>query len=167
MNETMNSKQLFHALYCNDVTNNVFDGVYASDQLENIIFKPKLVIANTQPSQMNGEHWIAFYFDGNCVDVFDSLALELKMYISGGNDLDQFIKRYASLAHSPNIRVQPRETDICGEMCLYFAYFRTLGYSLQFILQKMCDVDRVLDFVEKQFTLTSKECLFAQSCLNN
>jgi len=39
-----------------------FDGVYSSDTLPD---NPKLLVANTQPSDQDGEHWISIYVDRN------------------------------------------------------------------------------------------------------
>jgi len=37
-----------------------FDGVFSSDSLPP---KPRLLVCNTDPSHMPGEHWIAIYVD--------------------------------------------------------------------------------------------------------
>lgn len=164
----MNSKQLFHALYHNKITNPFFDGIFASDQLENIVLKPRLLIANTQPAHLSGEHWIAFFFEGNQVDVFDSLGKELLSYPSARFDMLNFVKRFASVCKSPKYRTQPPNSNICGQMCLYFAYYRTLGYSLDMILEKMQNIQMVLRFIRKQFKITdSKNGIFVQCSEQN
>ena len=58
----MNSKQIFHALHCNKITNEFFDGVYSADRLEEIVLRPQLVVANTDPSWKKDQHWVLFLF---------------------------------------------------------------------------------------------------------
>ena len=163
----MNSKQLFNALDSNEITRSFFDGIYACDQLDDIIIRPQLIIANTQPSNMSGEHWVAFFFESNTVDVFDSLGRDLTDYLFAENHLKDFVHRYSSFMRALKTRIQPVNSDICGEMCLYFAYFRCLGYSLEFIFDKMKDVEHVLNFIERMFMPTAnteEKCTFAQYC---
>lgn len=164
----MNSKQLFEALDSNQITTSFFDGVYASDQVNDIIIRPQLIIVNTQPSDMPGEHWLAFFFQGNVVDVFDSLGRDLTSYAHASNDLLNFVRRHAFIMNGLKSRTQPPNSDICGQMCLYFAYFRCLGYSLDFIADRMKNIQNVLYFIEKNFqqiTITNQQCTFAQGCL--
>ena len=50
-----------------------FDGVFACDRLPT---KPRLMVCNTDPSDMPGEHWIAIYVDddGRYGEYFDPLG---------------------------------------------------------------------------------------------
>ena len=50
-----------------------FDGVFSSDHLPT---KPRLLVSNTDPSDMPGEHWVAIYVDddGRYGEYFDSLG---------------------------------------------------------------------------------------------
>ena len=76
----MNTKQLWHALCLNPVTNQYFDGIYSADTLKEIREKPDLIICNTDPSNKPGEHWVLFFFSDNGVDFFDSLGRDIKYY---------------------------------------------------------------------------------------
>lgn len=162
----MNSKQLFEALSSNKVTSSFFDGIYACDQLDDIVIRPQLIIANTQPSNMSGEHWLGFFFESNTVDVFDSLGRNLTSYSHAENLLMDFVRRYSFFMRGLKSRIQPINSDICGEMCLYFSYFRSLGYSLEFIVDKMKDVNNVLQFIENTFNqdILKEKCTFSQHC---
>ena len=148
----MNSKQLFHALYCNQVTENCFDGIYARDQLESIIIRPRLIIVNTHPSNLKGEHWLLFFFRGQVVEFFDSLGKDVREY---GSDICEFIYRYSTEVVSSKIQVQPPKTDLCGQLCLFYAYKCCQGYEMENILNSMHDIENVLRFVCKQFILCS------------
>lgn len=159
----MNTKQLYFALYSNKFTNPYFDGIYSSDNLEDIILRPKLIIVNTSPSNEKGSHWISFWFNSNEIDIFDSLGeINFQTY---PNDIVNFIKRYSNNINFCKKAVQPKNTDICGELCLYFAFFKCLGYSLQTITKRMSDLKGVVSFVQKVFDIcVSHSCHFLQSC---
>lgn len=164
----MNSKQLYYALISNEVTEPYFEGVFASDQLEDIVLRPKLIIANTEPSTMKGEHWIAFFTNGETVDVFDSLGKKLSSY-QFGSDLSDFTKKFAKNVNIVSTRLQPSNSNICGNLCLYFAYWRCLGESLESIVAtiRQTEKNKILKFVENKFILTEKNpgCSFVQcSC---
>lgn len=149
----MNSKQLFYALFTNHVTQPYFDGVYPADQLEEIIMKPQLVIANASPSSSGGKHWLLFFFEGNTVDFFDSTGRDLNTY---GDEFVDFVRRYAETYNHFDAPVQPSNTDICGELCLYFAYMKCLGFDFETIIKSMNDTQVLLKFVGERFRICEK-----------
>ena len=157
----MNSKQVYHALFKNPVTFPFFDGVYPIDQLEEIIMKPQLVIVNTDPSNSKGEHWVAIFFEGNSVNFFDSFGQKVSSY---GEEIVNFIDRYSNINQciSSTKRVQPLHTDICGELCLYFAYLKCLGFDLNTIIKSLSDVEKALKFVDNHYHIC-KKCSDLQS----
>ena len=153
----MNSKELFHALFCNPVTEPFFDGIYARDQLESIIIKPRLVIVNTDPSYSKGEHWLLFFFRGQVVNFFDSLGRDVSEYHA---DIWHFVYRYSSQIVSAKIRIQPPKSDLCGQLCLYYAFKCCQGYEMKDVLDSMENIPALLCFVEKQFIVctANKNC---------
>ena len=161
----MNTKQIFFALHKCKITEKYFDGVYASDLLKEIIERPVLVIFNSQSSSFSGKHWLAafFYEDDKC-DFFDSFAKNIKIY---NKDIQNFVKRYSSTVYQLNEPVQPEETNICGELCLYFAYHRCLGIELNEIVKNMKSMYHVLEFVLKKFVICPKYNCCGQSCSSN
>ena len=145
----MNTKQIWHALSTNPITDSDFDGVFSSDLLEDIVVKPKLIICNTDPSYKEGKHWVLFYFDKSTVEFYDSLGKSIKDY----NSFVKFGKKYAIDFMESNCRTQPKNTAICGELCLYYSYYRCNGYNMEFILNKMQNVNEVVEFVNKKFNI--------------
>lgn len=160
----MNSKQLFFALYKNKLTEPFFDGLYARDQLENIIIKPQLVIANTDPSTAPGEHWVLFFFRGTSVDFFDSLGRNIEAY---HEDIRNFIDRYSSEVNYLSHRIQPLNSNMCGHFCLYYALKCCQGYDMSSILSSIESPQQVLSFVSKHFILCNSTSCYLQHAIQS
>ena len=59
----MNTSQIKYALEQDPLTRKIFRGVFPSDKLPQTIEKyPCGSVANTDPSNKPGTHWVAFYF---------------------------------------------------------------------------------------------------------
>lgn len=160
----MNTKQIFHALFCNRITEPFFDGVFAADQLEDIALKPQLVVANTHPSTKPGEHWVVFFFHGTTCEYFDSSGNSPTDY-NCWKEFCDFIVRFSEKVTVTSRRVQPYNTDICGQLCLFYAYQRCAGYSMSEILEQMENIAQVLKFVEKKLYITKNhKSKFLQKC---
>ena len=130
MDQGLNSFQLKHALTQNSVTKTFFDGIYPSDYLHALEKDTQLIIVNTDPSTEPGEHWLLFYIDGKNVEMFDSLGRNPDFY---SKDIVQFIERFDHVKYVTQ-RVQPLDSSLCGHYCLYYAYFRCLGKTMESIL---------------------------------
>ena len=63
----MDSQQLRDVMKIDRIGNKYFRGVFASDELkkQTVTKFPSGYIANTDPSQKPGVHWVSFYFDEN------------------------------------------------------------------------------------------------------
>lgn len=159
----MNTKQLWNALMNNSVTESYFDGVFPSDMIKDITVKPQLIICNTDPSTKKGEHWILFFFTDNCVEFYDSLGKDLKYY---GLHFIKFVNTYVTHYKQSKIRTQPFNTSFCGEYCLYYAYLRCKGYDMDYIINNMTSVSKVLNLVKNKFCICkNSKCLLLQDCI--
>ena len=88
-----------------------FRGVYAADQLPDEI-KRGLYIANTDPSDKGGEHWVLFYkSEDGTIEFFDTFGRKPKLRWDGEWKYNTRI-------------VQSPLSDACGYHVLYFAYLR-------------------------------------------
>ena len=160
----MNTKQLWTALTLNAHTNSCFDGIYSSDTLKEIKYKPKLIICNTDPSNKPGKHWVLFYFEGNTVDFYDSLGKELSYY---GDDFINFVKRFGSEYNQCTQRTQPVNSSLCGIYCLYYAYGKAHSYGMDKIVNSMITPKHVVDFVKRKFYICPEyNCLLLQKCVD-
>ena len=139
----MNTKQIWQALTSNSQTEPYFDGVFPIDQLKEIKTKPELIICNTDPSNKPGRHWVLFFFYNDTVDFFDSLGNSMEYY----DDDDKFVnfaKKFCSKFQMSLVRTQPKNTSLCGQYCLYFAYKRCNGENMDDIIKSMVSPDHVL-----------------------
>lgn len=158
----MNTKQLWNALTHNPVTNIYFDGIFSIDTLKNIHETPELIICNTDPSDKPGEHWVLFFFHQNSVDFFDSLGRDITYY--GSLFLD-FVKNFADDCKQSLRRTQPLNSDLCGHYCLYYAYAKCHGNSMEKIIDSMISPKYVIDVVKKNFYICpSYNCPLLQNC---
>ena len=158
----MNTKQLWTALTLNEVTNNYFDGVFSIDTLADIKEKPQLIISNTQGSHFPGEHWVLFFFENNCVDFFDSLGRDISYY---GPEFIAFIKNFTNNFKQCLGRTQPIKSSLCGHYCLYYAYAKCTGYSMEEILNTISP-NIVTQFVNTNFYVcNSYDCPLLQKCV--
>ena len=132
----LNSLQLWEALSQNTSTQHFFDGVYALDQLKNIKSKPKLVLGNTDPQHKPGKHWLLFFFneDGTTMDFFDSLGKPPQDYPRA---IPDFIQKWSSEVYYIPNRIQPVGSALCGHYCLYYAYSKSIGESMEDIMSHM------------------------------
>ena len=141
----MNGLQLWHALSMNASTRPSFDGVFASDTLRTLQHQPKLIICNTDPSYKPGEHWLLFYVtDNGTVEMFDSLGKDITDY---SQDIVHFTERFGQVSKVLTQRVQPLNSALCGQYCLYFAYLRCKGLSMESIATDMPSATFIQSYV--------------------
>lgn len=131
----LNSLQLWEALNKNHVTRDYSDGVFPLDHLHHLHSKPRLVIVNTDPEKDPGKHWLLFFYNpDDSVDFFDSLGKSPFSYPRGIVD---FMKKWAHQVQFTTDRVQPLGSALCGHYCLYYAYSKCTGQSMEQILGEM------------------------------
>lgn len=158
----MNTKQIWQALTSNTKTEPYFDGVFAIDELRKIKEKPELIICNTDPSNKPGQHWVLFFFYDDTVDFFDSLGKDMEYY---GDEFVNFAKRFSSKFQVSAVRTQPKNTSICGQYCLYFAYKRCMGDNMETIIKSMVSPEYIIRFVNSKFTFCdNNKCILFQTC---
>ena len=146
----------------NLVTNKYFDGIYSSDTLKEIKERPDLIICNTDPSNKPGEHWVLFFFNQNSVDFFDSLGRDIKYY---GSVFLDFIANFDTNYKQCLKRTQPVKSYLCGQYCLYYAYAKCNGFSMEEIIQNRPDYEYVVNFVNRNYYICPKyEWSLIQCC---
>ena len=100
--------------------------------------KPALFIVNTDTSDKPGSHWIVvFVKDCKISEYFDPLGKSPDGYFS--NYLSEQSKSYSYNTK----RCQNYGTNICGQYCLFYCYFRARGYSMEDIVKMFDENDLV------------------------
>lgn len=128
----MFTSQISKALRSDVYARRYFDGVFPCDQLPiQLPLYPSTVIANTDPVNAPGKHWIAFYFNENKhLDYFDSYGLSPETYPG----LSEFASMNSSTVSFNDRQLQGNLSDVCGQYCIAFIVMRARGHSLKYIM---------------------------------
>ena len=121
-------------------------GCFPSDKLPTAHSRiPFGLVANTQPSTKEGEHWVALWVgEDGYGEYFDSYAQPpLKTFA-------QFLNEKALRGWDPVLEepVQTLFSTVCGQHCIYYLYRKCRGDRYE----PISDTD-VNDFVEQKFAL--------------
>ena len=86
-----------------------------------------LAIVNCCNRYYRGEHWLALYQDGNdTLEIFDSFGLNPDIY--------NIVLPQAEVVTYSSKQLQSINSNVCGQYCLYFCYYRARGYALGHIV---------------------------------
>lgn len=125
---SMDTEELTSIFRADPFVSPTFQGVFPSDQLPGKIRFPCSIVANTDPADRPGEHWVAYYFDkmGNA-EYFDSYG-----FAPFGN-LEAFFKKHGKNHKYNNLSLQG-ESDSCGHYCVIYLARRNRGSSIKQIV---------------------------------
>ncbi len=123
---------------------------------------PCCCIANTDNSSEKGEHWVAFWFESpESCEFFDSYGFPPSTY------------NFTHNCNSTNTKsIQSFGSNVCGEYCLYYLYFKSHGQSLFHILSSFdshtpdWNDHQVRRFVNKFFHVYPSSVQFSQCCIS-
>ena len=146
----LNTIQLRNALLENEITKPFFSGIFPMDQLKNISAPPKLILVNTDPSYLPGKHWLLFFRTKDRMEMFDSLGQELHEMNPA---VQTFAHRFNEYVKYVSQRVQPLNTALCGHYCLYYAYLRCKGDSMNEIVSRMPNPNWIAEYVPLLFDI--------------
>ena len=111
----------------------LFAGVFACDRLPTVTTFPATLIANTDPSNEPGEHWVAIHLrDGRraeyfCPFGFPPLVPELQLFLS----------RYGSAGLLYNqCTMQDVVSTLCGDYCICFVSCVARGQDLSHFVSR-------------------------------
>ena len=154
----MNNLQISQALDADDVTKQIFVGVYAADTLP-IKEYPGAYICNTDTSSEPGRHWIAFFSPTvGVLESFDSFGRHPGTYSSHIRD---WIKK-DELKYSQSV-FQTTDSVVCGNYCILFILLRAHHISYDNIVSILTNNKTINDqfvhkFVNKYFNVKTKLC---------
>ena len=134
----MNNFEIAEVLMKLEVTADRFMGVYSSDNLPERIESGGCLIANTDPSSASGRHWISMFKrqrrEDSTVEYFDPLGKRPAQ----GAMTDYF--RDKSYVYNCK-QLQSNDSESCGLFCIFFLYYRCLGYSMNSIVDDLLTDD--------------------------
>ena len=121
----MNTAQLHQYMMKDPIISLMYGGTLAKNQLPPHPLKtPKIYIVNQQNSHQPGNHWIVLWIDVTS-EYFDSLGKEPPIEF----------RQWLSLKETPFMfnskRLQDINSDLCGQYCLMYSYFRSRGVTFQ------------------------------------
>ena len=121
----MDTKQLLSVLKRN-VTE--FLGVFPSDKLPVSKVKPFYFVANTDPSNKPGTHWVAVFVNADgTAEYFDSYGLKPNVA-----SIASFLRQYKKCKFNTK-RIQGMFSSVCGHYCVYYVIHRSKGIEMDII----------------------------------
>lgn len=121
-----------------------FRGVYAADEVPidnsntNAVDDasvPWCCVANTDPHDKPGEHWVAFVFDvrNNCYEYFDPYGMPLATYPALHARIHAITASMRQCHDPVATHIQPPLSTTCGHFCIYFLCQRSVSSYPQII----------------------------------
>ena len=93
---------------------------------------------------------------------FDSLGRDIKYY---GSIFLDFIANFVTNYEQSLQRTQPLKSDLCGQYCLYYAFAKCNGLSMDKIIYNIPNYKDVVNFVNRLFYICLKyNCSLVQCC---
>ena len=106
----------------------VHENVYASDQIPSTrIPLPASVIVNLDKSSQPGSHWISIYIDvQEKAEYFDSYG-----FPPVRQEFITFMRKNSKIWTYNSTALQDYYSDVCGQYCAVYLYFKTRHYTLK------------------------------------
>ena len=124
----MNELEIATYLSSDSFTSKYFKGVLAYDQLSVSGQNEGLYVVNTDDSFGDGKHWVCVFLS-DINEYFDSLGKP-----------PTEVKPFLENMHKPYVystqRLQSETSDVCGDYCILYAYFRCRGYKLDYFMNQ-------------------------------
>jgi hypothetical protein len=157
----MNTVQIAHALEQDPVTSRTFCGVFPINKLPQTLIKyPCCFVANTDPSDKPGTHWVAFYFPTEEKgEFFDIYGQPPSFYRDSFGD---FLNKHSYEWKFNTYKLQSAWSNVCGQYCIFYLSHRARGLSMSKIAQlfndnTMLNDAKVSQFVKNRFKVLSKQ----------
>ena len=122
--------ELWQAALQDPILAPVMQGVFPRDKLPIVNKYPSGLIANTDPHDQPGTHWVAMYFISPWEsEFFDSYGFPPDTY-----GMDGYIER--DVTRYNNKPFQGLTSDTCGDYCLFYLFHRARNVDMDAIQAK-------------------------------
>ena len=141
----MNTRQISSCIRADPCMRQHCLGCFAKDQLPTSNKLPFGLVANTEGSTKDGEHWIAIWVDADGRgEYFDSYAQPALP------SFQTYLDKNApnGWKNAANKQIQAFLSTVCGQHCIYYLYHKTRGRP--FVI---ADDESVNAFVHRKFAL--------------
>ena len=128
----MKSTQIMEYMLQDPFICSYFGGVLASDQIPLTKVKKSLCVVNTDASHLPGKHWVVVWYD-KVPEHFDPLGTYTIPTIEKSLLTNRPRFRYNSQ------QVQSPTSRRCGEVCVFYVYYKCRGYSMKKIWKNFPD----------------------------
>ena len=129
------TQELWQASMHDPVLAPAMKGVFPSDKLSIVDTYPSAMIANTDPHDQPGTHWIAMYFvSPQESEFFDSYGFPPESYGMDGYVLSE-------TTYYNDKPMQGLTSDVCGDYCLFYLLHRARNIDLTTIQNKFLRYD--------------------------
>ena len=130
-----------------EVCGNEFIGVFPWNQLPmREIDKPCSFVANTDCEHLPGTHWIAIYIGADgCGEYFDSFGRKPDSHF------ELFLNKHCTRWIFNDKQLQHVNSRFCGNYCVFFCAYRSVGFSMRAILSWFSSNTRCNDALVHRF----------------
>lgn len=132
----MNTKNIDDVLYNDQLTAPIYKGCLPLDIAAKTIRSarpPFVLVFNTQPKGMPGEHWICVYAQERSYYYFDSYGRPPTHY----PDISRSLRLRFKRAEHNTLRLQGHSTTVCGDYCVLFCLLISRGWSPRRIVHRL------------------------------
>ena len=144
----MNSNEI--NLFANSLNISNFCGVFGLDELKQIDKHRKgLIIFNTQPTTLPGQHWIALSITVDTIFYFDSL----NSGFHSNECVAKFLIKMNKKVILNNIQIQPDVSNLCGVHCIVFCHIMSKNNTLPVFQSFMKRLSQLDVFNREQLSL--------------
>ena len=144
----MNSNEI--NLFANSLNISNFCGVFGLDELKQIDKHRKgLIIFNTQPTTLPGQHWIALSITVDTIFYFDSL----NSGFHSNECVAKFLIKMNKKVILINIQIQPDVSNLCGVHCIVFCHIMSKNNTLPVFQSFMKRLSQLDVFNREQLSL--------------
>ena len=143
----MNGREIVHKLSQYPATRGLFKGVFSSDLLPRSKKTPFCFIANTEPHDDPGEHWVAFFVFATHIEFFDS-------YGRAPNN-PMFPKSFSRYVANKNCVYNARLLEgffskTCGQFCIFYICMRSSGVSYKKMINSLSVNCHINDYIVRK-----------------